>query len=150
MTRDDDRGSTDKNFATPVLKHFTFLEEEHSFSRSLSAIAHESVFSYRRGNVEIRVIFEIPDIPFLSINEIRPGRIPRQHPLRLPKKGDTRQLVLEYEKRRDSESTDKWLRNFRAGLLDDVFDKMIYHYARRIRSLMPNLLAGDFSEIGWD
>ncbi len=150
MPRHGDHGSTDENFATPVLKHFAFLEEEYSFSRSLFAVAHESVFSFRRGNVEVEVIFEIPDIPFLSINEIRHGRIPREYPLRLPKKGETRQLVLEYEKKRDSETTDRWLRHFRAGLLDDAFDKMIYYYARRVRSLMPDLLAGDFSKIGWD
>ena len=149
MIRHNDLSNADKNFAAPVLKHFAFLEEEYSFAGSLSSIAHESVFSFRCGSVEIRVIFEIPDIPFLSINEIRPGRIPRQYPLRLPKKGDTRQLVLEYEKKRDSETTDKWLRDFRAGLLDDLMDKMIYRYAMRVRSLVPDLLVGDFSKIGW-
>jgi hypothetical protein len=72
------------------------------------------------------------------------GKVAKESRLRLPKRGETRSLVVEFEKQRDARSLDEWLRLLRRGGLDELMERIVETLAARVRDLVPSLFQGEY------
>jgi hypothetical protein len=125
------------------IAHFAFLEREHGFQREDKGVAHEYVTAYSAGDVSVRVILEVPDIPFVVIQKKDGQRITSEVQLRLAMQacgGAPARWVRE----RDRAPIDRWVRDLHDGKYDELLGTMLRCYADEVRVQWPGVTDGTF------
>lgn len=137
----------DRSFASPCLKHFAFLQQDCGCAVSGCAISYETVIRYQKDRVRIEVMFAIPEIPFVTIEEVVDGESKRRRRHTLRKTGAAKQLIGAFEKHREKTPLKTWCNQLESGEFDEMFDALLAELARGIKPIASRVLQGDFSKL---
>jgi len=131
--------SSESFFVDPVLRWFSYLAEDCGFEVKGFAVAHETSVTFHNAALEIAVVFEIPDIPFVELHHrfgSQRGVVSR---IRLSRKGPSGGLVRAFERTRNSLTIDGFLDLLRSGQLDTLMDRIIRAYSREVKQRLPDI-----------
>lgn len=147
MTLDELKKAAEPNFLTPVLKEFFFLEEEHGFSVSGSAVSYETSIVYSSQNTQICIFHAFPETPCLVFRNLNQGKVKKEKWIKTPKMKSNVFEFKEFVKICKTIEIDLWLNNFRKGDFNFIFAHIIRSYAEIVKEDFNKIVNGDFDSI---
>ena len=124
-----------------IEERFAFLADESGFAVRDASVAHEFAIVYKRDNIALGVILEMPDTPFVSWQIFDGKRLVRRVLWRLGSSA-CGGAVRKWEEYRDNAPVDDWIRAIQTGEHAELLDRILACYADSVRADLPKALDG--------